>query len=57
MNEYYFIFLYLVQVISLYNVMAMGWNIKKIGVNTYELTTTDKNIGNIKLRDFLCSII
>ena len=57
MNEYYFILLYLVQIISLNNVMSMGWDVKRIGVNTYELTTKNKEIGNIKLRDFLCSII
>jgi len=57
MNGYYFILLYLVQVISLYNAMSMGWEIKKIGVNKYELTTKNKEIGNIRLRDFLCSIL
>ena len=30
--------LYLIQIISIYNAILMGWNVKKLGKNTYELT-------------------
>lgn len=32
--------LYLIQIISIYNAILMGWNVKKLGKNTYELTKT-----------------
>lgn len=30
--------LYLIQIISIYNAILLGWNVKKLGKNTYELT-------------------
>lgn len=56
-NEYYFILLYLVQIISLYNAISMGWTVKKIGVNKYELSTKNKEIGNIELSQFMINIV
>lgn len=42
--------LYLIQIISIYNAILMGWNVKKLGKNTYELTKkidiSDKNLTN-----------
>lgn len=32
------IMLYLVQIISIYNAIILGWQVKKIGLNTYELS-------------------
>lgn len=32
------VLLYLIQIISIYNAILMGWNVKKLGKNTYELT-------------------
>jgi len=42
--------LYLIQIISIYNAILMGWNVKKLGKNTYELTkkmdVSDNNLTN-----------
>lgn len=43
--------LYLIQIISIYNAILMGWNVKKLSKNTYELTkkidVSDDNLMKI----------
>lgn len=51
-NENYNILLYVLQIISIYNAIIMGWDVKKIGLNKYELTKKNirgENIGLIEL--------
>lgn len=38
MNRNNILMLQMIQIISIYNAVAKGWTIKKIGINTYELT-------------------
>lgn len=50
MNNQNILLLYLIQIISIYNAILMGWNVKKLGKNTYELTkkidVSDNNLTN-----------
>lgn len=48
-TEYYNILLYILQIISIYNAIAMGWDVRKIGLNKYELTKKNIREHNIEL--------
>jgi hypothetical protein len=56
-SEYYNVLLCIIQIISIYNALIMGWNVKKIGINTYELTIKKNNIVNMKLEDLINNIV
>lgn len=47
--------LYLIQIISIYNAILMGWNVKKLGKNTYELTKKI-DVSNNNLTNFIEAI-
>lgn len=47
--------LYLVQIISIYNAILMGWNVRKLGKNTYELTKKIDTYNN-KLPEIIDTI-
>lgn len=47
-----------IQVIALYNIMIMGWSVKKIGHNKYELSKTiDYDDRNFNINKFLETIV
>jgi len=56
-NEYYNIMLYLIQIISIYNALMMGYNVKKIGTNKYELTIKRTDVADIKLDEVINNIV
>ena len=56
-NEYYNIMLYLIQIISIYNALMMGYNVKKIGINKYELTIKRTDDADIKLDEVINNIV
>lgn len=47
------ILVYLIQIVSIYNAIQMGWNVKKISGNTYELTKKNINSSNDNLSNFI----
>ncbi len=49
--------MYVIQVITIYNIMCGGWHVKKIGDRTYELTKDMANAEGFKLREFIDSVI
>ncbi|QKF93904.1 hypothetical protein QKU48_gp0446 [Fadolivirus algeromassiliense] len=57
MNTEYNILLYILQIVSIYNAIVMGWDVKKIGMNTYELTKKNIRDKNIDLNEFVNSLI
>lgn len=46
----------LLQIITIYNAISIGFTVKQIDINKYELTTTDKNAKYIDLM-YLINII
>ena len=50
------ILLYIIQIISIYNAIKLGWNIKKIGKNKYELTRPRESMEDFCLETFIRSI-
>ena len=56
-NECYGVLLYLIQIISIYNALLSGYNIKKIGENKYELTSKRKENIDMKLGDLINNIV
>lgn len=56
-TEYCNVLLYILQIISIYNAMIMGWDVKKIGFNKYELTKKNIRDQNIKLDNFINQIV
>ncbi|ARF09847.1 hypothetical protein Indivirus_4_19 [Indivirus ILV1] len=44
-HENFFMF-WIIQVITIHNAISMGWNVKKIGSNKYELTIKKSNSIN-----------
>lgn len=55
-TEYYHVILYLVQIVSIYNAITMGWNVRKIGMNRYELSTKSKEATKIGLAEIIENI-
>lgn len=46
------IFLFtLLQIVSIYNAIILGWNVKKIGANTYELTIKKTTCDTWRIND------
>jgi hypothetical protein len=45
-----YVLLIIIQIISIYNAISMGWKVKKIDTNKYELS---KQIPDINLSDFI----
>ena len=56
LETYRYIILYILQVTTLYNAMALGWKVKKIGDNTYELTKKIEDYKEETLESFLKEI-
>jgi len=52
-KKYHILLLYLIQVISIYNAIRLGYEVKKISNNTYEFTIKNKTIC---LHDFIDEI-
>ena len=52
-KKYHILLLYLIQVISIYNAIRLGYEVKKISNNTYEFTIKNKMIC---LHDFIDEI-
>lgn len=53
----YIIVLYVLQIMSIYNAIIMGWNVKKIGSNKYELTKKYITGQNIELTDLVNKLV
>lgn len=56
-SEYDNLLLFLIQIISIYNALMMGCNVRKIGVNKYELTIKRKDISEMNLTDFINNVV
>lgn len=56
-TEYHNIILYLIQIVSIYNAIIIGWNVRKIGINKYELSTKNNNIADFGLREIIETIV
>jgi len=48
---------WLVQIITIYNAILIGFTVKQIGINKYEFTTKNKNAKHIDLRHFIDTVI
>lgn len=58
MNDGYCnVLLYILQIVSIYNAIVMGWTVKKINSNTYELTKKNIRDQDIDLNTFINQII
>lgn len=51
----FFITFYVLQIITIYNVVKLGWDVKKIGENTFELSKKNNNI-HFDLENFIDEI-
>ena len=51
------ILIYILQIVTLYNAISLGWRIKKINCKTYELTKQINNIETFNFNDFCESIV
>lgn len=47
------IILYILQMTTLYNAMVLGWKVKKIGNNRYELSKKIDEINEFDLKNFV----
>ena len=50
------IIIHILQIVTLYNAVTLGWTIKKINNNTFELTKSIDNI-NYDLKDLIEQIL
>jgi hypothetical protein len=55
-NIHRIIILYILQVTTLYNAMILGWKVRKIGNNKYELSKKMENQTDFDLKKFVDSI-
>lgn len=56
-TEYYNLILYIIQIVSIYNAVILGWKVKKIGYNKYELSKKNIEPTKFKFNDFITKII
>ena len=49
--------IYILQVVTLYNAMIQGWNIKKIGKRKYKLSKRIEHLSNFNFESFIYSIV
>jgi hypothetical protein len=49
-QQYKIVLLYIIQIVSIYNAILLGWSVKKIGLKTYKLSKkiNDQNSFDIK---------
>lgn len=52
-----FLIIYIMQIISVYNAILLGWKVKKIGNNKYELSIKNVEAENINLLDFINKLV
>ena len=45
-NQTNIFMLLLIQIITIHNAISLGWNVRKIGINRYELTIKKSRIDN-----------
>lgn len=57
MNESYILMLYVLQIVSLYNAIILGWRVKKIGMNTYELSKNIDDNFDFNFQEFIDHIV
>ena len=50
------ILLYIIQIVSLYNAIVLGWKVRKIGNNKYELTKSNRDMESFCLETFIKNI-
>jgi hypothetical protein len=51
------IILYILQIVSIYNALTMGWKVKKIGINKYEFSRKNIIVNDFNLNEFINNII
>ena len=49
--------LYILQVVTIYNAIILGWEVKKIGTRTYKLSKKIKDLSQFELTTFLKEIL
>jgi hypothetical protein len=49
--------LYILQVVTIYNAIILGWEVKKIGIRTYKLSKKIKDLSQFELTTFLKEIL
>ena len=47
----------LLQIITIHNAISIGFTVKQIGINKYELTTNNKNAKHIDLTHLINTIV
>ena len=50
------IIFYIIQIVSIYNAILLGWKVRKIGNNKYELTKSNHNMESFCLKTFIKNI-
>ena len=50
------ILIYIIQIVSIYNAILLGWKVRKIGNNKYELTKSNQNMESFCLEKFIKNI-
>ena len=51
------IILWILQVVTIYNAMILGWNIRKISDKRYELTKNINELTDFELKSFVKKIV
>lgn len=55
--EYNNILICLIQIVSIYNAIFLGWKVKKIGLKTYELSKKIKEPNTFDINEFINDIV
>ncbi len=51
------LYIYIMQIVAIYNAMMMGWQVKKIGQRKYELSKKINELQDFKFDSFINDII
>lgn len=55
-NKSMAICIYIIQIVTIYNAMMLGWHVKKIGRKKYELSKDVKELQDFDLKCFINDI-
>lgn len=49
--------MFVLQIMAIYNAIVLGWEVKKISQNSYELSKKVTEVSNLNLHDFIDSLL
>lgn len=56
-KEYSITLICLIQIVSIYNALLLGWKVKKIGIKTYEFSKKMEDPLNFDFNNFINQVV